>query len=37
MVDELQTTPYYLRQFVAHDLDGNTLRVFFYDLGRSAS
>jgi uncharacterized glyoxalase superfamily protein PhnB len=36
MVEELQTTPYNLRQFVAHDLDGNTLRVF-YDLGRSAS
>jgi hypothetical protein len=32
MVEELQTTPYNLRQFVARDLDGNTLRVF-HDLG----
>lgn len=34
MVGELQTTPYNLRQFVAQDLDGNTLRVF-YDLGKA--
>jgi uncharacterized glyoxalase superfamily protein PhnB len=32
MVEEVQTTAYHLRQFVARDVDGNTLRVFF-DLG----
>ena len=36
VVEELQTTAYNLRQFVAQDLDGNTLRVFF-DLGRATS
>jgi predicted lactoylglutathione lyase len=35
MVEELKTTPHNLRQFVAEDLDGNTLRVFF-DLGSAA-
>jgi hypothetical protein len=29
MLEELETTPYNLRQFVARDLDGNRLRVFF--------
>ena len=36
MVEELQTTPYNLRQFIAQDLDGNAFRVF-YDLGKSRS
>jgi predicted lactoylglutathione lyase len=36
MAEELRTTPYNLRQFIAQDLDGNALRVF-YDLGGSAS
>lgn len=32
IVEELQTTSYNLRHFIAQDLDGNRLRVF-YDLG----
>ena len=32
IAEELQTAPYNLREFTAHDLDGNGLRVF-YDLG----
>jgi predicted lactoylglutathione lyase len=33
LVEELSTTPYNLRQFVAEDKDGNQFRVF-HDLGR---
>ena len=36
IVEELHTTPYNLRQFVAEDIDGNRLRVF-HDLGGAAA
>jgi len=32
IVEKLHTTPYNLRQFIAQDIDGNRVRVF-YDLG----
>jgi predicted lactoylglutathione lyase len=34
IVEELHTTPYNLRQFIAQDIDGNRFRVF-HDLGGS--
>lgn len=36
IAEELQTAPYNLREFTAHDLDGNGLRVF-YDLGSASA
>jgi hypothetical protein len=36
IVEDLATTPYNLRQFIAEDIDGNRLRVF-HDLGGSAA
>jgi predicted lactoylglutathione lyase len=36
IVEELQTTPYNLREFTAQDPDGNRFRVF-YDLGRQGN
>jgi predicted lactoylglutathione lyase len=36
IVEELATTPYNLRQFIAEDIDGNRFRVF-HDLGSSAA
>ena len=36
IVEELATTSYRLRQFIAEDIDGNRIRVF-HDLGGSAA
>lgn len=36
IVEELHTTPYNLRQFIAQDIDGNRFRVF-HDLAGSAA